>query len=152
MIDGKSYSCNATISENYRGCIRYKIEAGKGKDFLFPDKILEMHVYGYSYVSKLEKGMTFDSDDIIIDNIENGYVVSLYEKEYEVLDGSINILTVDRYKVKIEFKELRFVLQSSSNLIDEDYTPSNPSVHTVNGTVTFTNSIHDYDGRELPFF
>ena len=150
-IDGESYYVDASIHKSYWGGLDLYIDARERPVNLVPDKILEIYLSGCSKVSELKEGQSFGYEDVSVDNIENGFVVALYEKSYETLSGSITILSVDKYKVKMKFNDLKFKLDFSSNIFGDDYEPTNPKIHSVDGTATFTSGVFDDDGNELPF-
>ena len=150
-IDGEAYYVDASIQKSYWSGLVLHINAFERPVNFAPDKILEIHLSGCSKVSELKAGQSFDYEDVSVDNIENGPVVALYEKSYETLSGSITILSVDKYKVKMKFNDLKFKLEFSSNIFGDDYEPSNPKIHSVVGTATFTSGVYSSDGNELPF-
>ena len=43
------------------------------------------------------------------------------KKSYETLSGSITVLSVDKYRVKLKFYDLKFKLDFSSNIFGDDY-------------------------------
>ncbi len=150
-IDEKAYYVDASIQKSYWGGLYLFIYARESRVNFGPDMKLEISLSGCSSVSELKAGQSFDFEDVSVDNIENVSVVALYEKSYETLSGSITVLSVDKYRVKLKFNELKFKLDFSSNIFGDDYEPTNPKIHSVDGTATFTSGKFDRDGNELPF-
>lgn len=158
IIDGKAYYTNPFGEElvpnlhQYNDGLFFYIEAFETPSSFFPDKILEFYYFGCSKVANLKVGDTFAYEDLYINRFENGNIIPLYENEYEIIDGSITVLSVDSYRVKIKINDLKFSLESSTNMFGEDYEPKNPKTHIVSGTVQFSSGAIYNDGSEVPFF
>ncbi len=149
-IDNESYcpNENSYIVESSR---KIEIEANLANS-ISKRKIIELRVTsGPLVVSELTVGEVFSSSDLKVKDFTNGAEIRLYENTYTVESGNVIVESVNNTRVVLRFDNFTFHLKSSSNIFDEDYTPSNPKNHVLNGTVSFHNHLYK-DGDWEPFY
>ena len=102
-------------------------------------------------VSELMEGEMFGAGDLKVKDYMSGIELRMYENEYEITGGYVTVESVTNSRVVLRFENLSFALESSSNVFGEDYYPSNPKIHTINGTASFHNHLYE-NGDWVPFF
>ena len=102
-------------------------------------------------ISELMEGEMFGAGDLEVKDFMSGIELRLYENEYKITDGYVTVVSVTNSRVVLRFENLSFALKVSSNVFGEDYYPSNPKIHTINGTASFHNHLYK-DGDWVPFF
>lgn len=155
-IDGEAYYPNSlsTIeqssdneydwddSEVSSNGLYFHIQGGKssGEFGLYDNgKILEIYTSHFSKVKNMTVGETLDVNDFSIRDYRGYNEITVNTYSWDELEGTIEILEVSNYKVKIKIDNLKIESRRGA-------------IHTFNGTVVFKNSLHDSDGNVLPFY
>ena len=139
-IDGESYYCGSLcqLSQSNGSGMYLTIEAVENRDFETSGKELVVHI-SPSKVSELSSGQVFDYDDLSIRNFRNLTQIEVNAYSWYGISGSVIIKSVGEKEITIEINSL--VIKHENSGVE----------HSISGTASLHNSLHDSSGNVLPF-
>lgn len=140
VIDGQSYYCGplCQLSQTDGSGMYLTVEAVEDKDFPTKGKELVVHV-SPSKVSQLSAGQVFDYDCMSIRNFRALSQMELESYRWDGISGDITVLSIGEKDVTIQINSL--VIKHKNTGVE----------HSISGTATLSNSLHDSKGKVLPF-
>ena len=114
------------------------VEAVEDINFQVNGNELVVHI-SPSKVSQLSEGQVFENNDMSIRNCRGLTQIEVNSYSWRAVSGNITIKSIGETQITIEINSL--VVKHKNTEVE----------HSISGTATLRNSLHDTHGNVLPF-